>query len=622
MLPRRTSIATSTIRIPPNAVTDAAWPDGNDFEDSSACSSCHSGRARPTSSLTTLVRHRGRDHHADGEDRRPAVAAERASATATTARHDRHAERCRRRPRRPGAVPISQPESTAQSAPGRRGRRTASTGPQPWTTASVTSPNSSEGQQRPAQEHEAGAVEHGRKYDGPAEPGTGERRPSRPVQSRVSRAGATTSLDAVIDPRILRDDPDRVRAAQAKRGLSDAVVDEALAADDGAPPGDRRLRGQAGRAEDARQADPAGPGRREAGAAGPHQGARRRGEGRRGRADRGRGGLAGRRSSRSPTSPPTQAPAGGEDDFVVLETVGTPRDFAAEGFEPRDHIELGRILGAIDIERGAKVSGSRFYFLTGVGAQLELALVNLAMEQARDAGFTQVIAPSLVRPRAMEGTGFLGQAADDVYRIEGEDLYLVGTSEVPMAAYHSDEILDAAVAAAALRGVQPLLPQGGRLARQGHPGHHPGALVRQGRDVRLHDRSRSPTPSTSGCWSGRRSSSTSSSSPTASSTSPPATSGCRRCASSTARPGSRPRAGTASSPRPPTAPSSRPAASTSAAGSPEGTRPDRDPQRHPVRHDPHDRRDPRDPPAGRRVGHRAAGAAPAHGWPRGAEARP
>lgn len=138
-----------------------------------------------------------------------------------------------------------------------------------------------------------------------------------------------------------------------------------------------------------------------------------------------------------------EAPGGGEEDYVVLETVGTPRDFAAEGFEPRDHIELGRILGAIDLERGAKVSGSRFYFLTGVGAQLELALINLAMTQAREAGFTQVIAPSLVKPRAMDGTGFLGQAADDVYRIEGEDLYLVGTSEVPMAAYHSDEILDA-----------------------------------------------------------------------------------------------------------------------------------------------------------------------------------
>ncbi len=137
-----------------------------------------------------------------------------------------------------------------------------------------------------------------------------------------------------------------------------------------------------------------------------------------------------------------EAPAGGEDDFVVLEHVGTPRDFAAEGFEPRDHIELGKILGAIDLDRGAKVSGARFYFLTGPGADLELALVQMAMDQARAAGFTTVIPPAMVKPRAMDGTGFLGQAADDVYRIEGEDMYLVGTSEVPMAAYHSDEILD------------------------------------------------------------------------------------------------------------------------------------------------------------------------------------
>ena len=122
---------------------------------------------------------------------------------------------------------------------------------------------------------------------------------------------------------------------------------------------------------------------------------------------------------------------------------GTPRDFAAEGFEPRDHVELGKILGAIDVERGAKVSGSRFYYLTGAGADLEFALVNMAMDQARSAGFIPMVPPTLVKPRAMEGTGFLGQAADDVYRIEGQDTYLVGTSEVPLAAYHSDEILDA-----------------------------------------------------------------------------------------------------------------------------------------------------------------------------------
>jgi len=136
-----------------------------------------------------------------------------------------------------------------------------------------------------------------------------------------------------------------------------------------------------------------------------------------------------------------EAPAGGEDDFVVLETVGAPRDFAAEGFEPRDHLELGQMLGAIDTERGAKVSGARFYYLTGVGAQLELALTQLAMSTAAAWGFTPMIPPALVKPRAMEGTGFLGQAADDVYYLEKDDLYLVGTSEVPLAAYHSDEIL-------------------------------------------------------------------------------------------------------------------------------------------------------------------------------------
>lgn len=136
-------------------------------------------------------------------------------------------------------------------------------------------------------------------------------------------------------------------------------------------------------------------------------------------------------------------PRGGEDDFVVLETVGTPRDFAAEGFAPRDHLELGQLLGAIDVERGAKVSGSRFYYLTGVGALLELALVNAAIAQATAAGFTPMLTPALVKPRAMEGTGFLGQAAQDVYHLEKDDFYLVGTSEVPLAAYHMDEIIDA-----------------------------------------------------------------------------------------------------------------------------------------------------------------------------------
>lgn len=138
------------------------------------------------------------------------------------------------------------------------------------------------------------------------------------------------------------------------------------------------------------------------------------------------------------------APVGGEDDFTVLKEIGTRRDFAAEGFEIRDHVELGALLGAIDIERGAKVSGSRFYYLTGPGAMLELALVQLAMAKAQANGFTPVIPPSLVKPAAMEGTGFLGQAAENVYRLEADDMYLVGTAEVPLAAYHMDEILDPA----------------------------------------------------------------------------------------------------------------------------------------------------------------------------------
>ena len=139
----------------------------------------------------------------------------------------------------------------------------------------------------------------------------------------------------------------------------------------------------------------------------------------------------------------TAAPVGGEDDFTVVEEVGVRRDFAAEGITVRDHVELGEILGAIDIERGAKVSGSRFYYLTGVGALLELALVNHAIAMATGNGFTPVIPPALVKPAAMEGTGFLGQAAENVYRLEQDDMYLVGTAEVPLAAYHSDEILDA-----------------------------------------------------------------------------------------------------------------------------------------------------------------------------------
>ena len=242
----------------------------------------------------------------------------------------------------------------------------------------------------------------------------------------------------MIDPRLLRDEPDRVRAAQAKRGLSADVVDRALSADTARRESiavferlrseQKQLGKQVSRAQGGEKADLLIRTKALSGEVKAAEAAQVAAE------------AAWQEAWKEiPNVAADEAPAGGEDDYVVLETVGTPAEF---DFEPRDHIELGRILGAIDIERGAKVSGSRFYFLTGIGAQLEFALANLANETARDHGFTQVIAPSLVRPRAMDGTGFLGQAADDVYRIEGEDIYLVGTSEVPMAAYHSDEILD------------------------------------------------------------------------------------------------------------------------------------------------------------------------------------
>ncbi|WP_297004492.1 serine--tRNA ligase [uncultured Corynebacterium sp.] len=135
----------------------------------------------------------------------------------------------------------------------------------------------------------------------------------------------------------------------------------------------------------------------------------------------------------------TGAPAGGEDDFVVLEHIGTPREF---DFEPKDHLELGESLGLIDMERGAKVSGARFYFLTGDGALLQLAMLQLAARKAIEHGFQLMIPPVLVRPEIMAGTGFLGAHADEIYHLDTDDLFLVGTSEVALAGYHSDEIID------------------------------------------------------------------------------------------------------------------------------------------------------------------------------------
>ena len=244
----------------------------------------------------------------------------------------------------------------------------------------------------------------------------------------------------MIDARLLRDDPDRVRASQAKRGLSGDVVDVALAADAARRTAIATFEAKRGEQKSLGALIPKASGEEKQALLA--QTKTLSAEVKEADAARAAAEQAWDDAIRSIPNPAAdEAPAGGEDDYVVLETRGTKPEF---DFEPRDHVELGQMLGAIDLERGAKVSGSRFYFFTGIGARLHRALMNLALDTAAANGFTEVVAPALVKSHAMEGTGFLGEHADEVYRIEGQDLYLVGTSEVPMAAYHSDEILDAA----------------------------------------------------------------------------------------------------------------------------------------------------------------------------------
>jgi seryl-tRNA synthetase len=248
----------------------------------------------------------------------------------------------------------------------------------------------------------------------------------------------------VIDLRLLRAEPDVVRASQRLRGEDESLVDAVLALDE-------RRRASLTRFETLR-AEQKSIGRDVAKATGDEKAA-----------------LLARARTLAEEVKAAQAdadaaaaeldeavlrlgnvvidgvPAGGEDDYVVLREVGTPRDLAAEygpDFAVRDHLDLGELLGAIDTERGAKVSGARFYFLTGVGARLELALLTAAQHLAIEAGFTPVVTPTLVKPEIMRGTGFLGAHADEVYRVDADDLYLVGTSEVALAGMHADEILD------------------------------------------------------------------------------------------------------------------------------------------------------------------------------------
>ncbi|MDA0564641.1 serine--tRNA ligase [Streptomonospora sp. S1-112] len=243
----------------------------------------------------------------------------------------------------------------------------------------------------------------------------------------------------MIDLRALRDSPDRLRASQRVRGEDDAVVDRLLDLDSRHRAALTRFEGlRAEQKSVGKSVSAAAPEERESLLSRAKELAA---EVKRAEAEAGELSADLDRLLREvPNIVEDDTPVGGVDDFVVVEEVGTPREF---DFTPRDHLELGELLGAIDTDRGAKVSGARFYFLTGVGAQLELGLLNMAMQQAAANGFTPMIPPVLVKPETMEGTGFLGAHADEVYRLEADDLYLVGTSEVPLAGYHAGEILAA-----------------------------------------------------------------------------------------------------------------------------------------------------------------------------------
>jgi seryl-tRNA synthetase len=242
----------------------------------------------------------------------------------------------------------------------------------------------------------------------------------------------------VIDLRTFREDPDRLRASQRARGEDDSIADTLLSLDE--------RRRSALTAFESLRAEQKNIGRSVSKASGDERQAL---------LDRAKDLAAQVKNAEVeadrlgaeldellfsvPNLVEEGAPAGGEDDYVVIEEVGDKPVF---DFEPRDHLELGELLGAIDTERGAKVSGARFFYLKGVGARLQLGLLNMAMQQAIEAGFVPMITPVLVKPEAMAGTGFLGAHASEVYRLEADDLFLVGTSEVPLAAYHSEEILD------------------------------------------------------------------------------------------------------------------------------------------------------------------------------------
>ncbi|MFT0762103.1 serine--tRNA ligase [Scrofimicrobium sp. R131] len=246
----------------------------------------------------------------------------------------------------------------------------------------------------------------------------------------------------MIDLRMLRENPDAVRASQVARGEDPALVDQVIAADE-------LRRSLLQEFESLRSEQKAVS--RSVGKASPEDRpavlARAKAL-----ADRVKAAEQEANEAEARARDLTLAlsnviepgvPSGGEDDYVVLRQEGpAPRDFAAEGFTPKDHLELAEGLQAIDVKRGAKVSGSRFYYLTGIGARLELALLTMAVDLGTAAGFTMLTTPTLVKPEIMQGTGFLGAHSDEIYYLPADDLYLVGTSEVALAGYHQGEIID------------------------------------------------------------------------------------------------------------------------------------------------------------------------------------
>jgi seryl-tRNA synthetase len=241
----------------------------------------------------------------------------------------------------------------------------------------------------------------------------------------------------VIDLKLLRDNPDAVRESQKKRGEDPTLVDTLLAAD--------TARRTAISTADSLRADQKAASKKVGAASADDRPALLQQA--KDLAEQVKSAEAQQAEAEATFTAAHMAisnviidgvPAGGEDNFAVLDVVGEP----AAIDNPKDHLELGEALGLLDMERGAKVSGSRFYFLTGQGALLQLGLLQMAIRLAVDNGFVPIIPPVLVRPEVMSGTGFLGAHADEIYRVEADDLYLVGTSEVPLAGYHADEILD------------------------------------------------------------------------------------------------------------------------------------------------------------------------------------